>query len=75
MRDTTERPEGADAGTLKLVGSNEETIYKTFKLLLETEDEYNKMSRGRDPYGDGHACERIADILEKGSYSHGSLSH
>lgn len=69
MRDTTEHPESVDASALKLVGSNEEMIYKTFKLLLENEDEYNKMSHACNPYGDGHACERIADILEKGSYS------
>ena len=69
MRDTTERPEGVDAGTLKLVGTNEETIYKTFKLLLENKEEYEKMSHACIPYGDGHACERIADILEKGTYS------
>ena len=53
MRDTAEYPEGVDAGTLKLVGSNEETTYKTFKLLLENEAEYNKMSRACNPYGDG----------------------
>ena len=69
MRDTTERPEGVTAGTLKLVGTNEETIYNTFKLLLENHDEYEKMSHACNPYGDGHACERIADILEKGTYS------
>ena len=69
MRDTTERPEGVDAGTLKLVGTDEETIYKTFKLLLEDENEYNKMSHACNPYGDGHACERIADILEFGTYT------
>jgi len=69
MRDTTERPEGVDAGTLKLVGTDEETIYKTFKLLLEDENEYNRMSHACNPYGDGHACERIADILEFGTYS------
>lgn len=68
MRDTTERPEGVDAGTLRLVGTDEETIYSTFKLLLENEEEYEKMSRACNPYGDGHACERIADILEKGTY-------
>ena len=65
MRDTTERPEGIEAGTLKLVGTNENVIYKNFKLLLENEDEYNKMSHASNPYGDGHACERIADILEE----------
>ena len=69
MRDTTERPEGMDAGTLRLVGTNEETIYSTFKLLLENKEEYEKMSHACNPYGDGHACERIADILEKGSYT------
>lgn len=68
MRDTTERPEGVDAGTLKLVGTDEETIYKTFKLLLEDENEYNKMSHACNPYGDGQACKRIADILEYGTY-------
>ena len=65
MRDTTERPEGIEAGTLKLVGTNEDVIYKNFKLLLEDEVEYNKMSHASNPYGDGHACERIADILEE----------
>ena len=69
MRDTTERPEGVDAGTLKLVGTDEEMIYSTFKLLLEKEDEYNKMFHACNPYGDGHACERIADILEFGFYT------
>lgn len=65
MRDTTERPEGIEAGTLKLVGTNEETIYDTFKLLLTDRNEYEKMSHASNPYGDGHACERIARILEK----------
>ena len=65
MRDTTERPEGIQAGTLKLVGTNEETIYSNFKLLLESKEEYDKMSYASNPYGDGHACERIADILYK----------
>lgn len=69
MRDTTERPEGVDAGTLRLVGTDEETIYSTFKLLLEDENEYNKMSKACNPYGDGHACERIADILEGKEYT------
>ena len=69
MRETTERPEGVDAGTLKLVGTSEEVIYNTFKLLLEDENEYNKMSNACNPYGDGHACERIADILEGKEYS------
>ena len=63
MRDTTERPEGIKAGTLKLVGCNEQTIYDNFKLLLENIDEYNAMSKASNPYGDGLACKRIADIL------------
>lgn len=65
MRDTTERPEGIKAGTLKLVGTSEETIYNEFKTLLECEEEYKKMSRASNPYGDGLACKRIADILEQ----------
>lgn len=64
MRDTTERPEGVESGTLKLVGTDEETIYNNFKLLLENKEEYERMSQACNPYGDGHACERIADILE-----------
>ena len=65
MRDTTERPEGIDAGTLKLVGTDEEVIYKTFKQLLENQSEYEKMSKASNPYGDGFASKRIADILER----------
>jgi UDP-N-acetylglucosamine 2-epimerase (non-hydrolysing) len=65
MRDTTERPEGIKAGTLKLVGTDEETIYNHFKLLLENKDAYEAMSQASNPYGDGFACKRIADILEK----------
>lgn len=65
MRDTTERPEGIDAGTLKLVGTNEETIYETCILLLENQDEYDKMSKASNPYGDGFASKRIADVLER----------
>lgn len=64
MRDTTERPEGIAAGTLKLVGTDEEVIYSAFKQLLEDKNEYEKMSHASNPYGDGKACERIADILE-----------
>lgn len=66
MRETTERPEGVDAGTLKLVGTDEENIYYNFKLLLEDKEEYNKMSCASNPYGDGNACKRIIDVLEKG---------
>ena len=64
MRDTTERPEGIAAGTLRLVGTEEETIYKYFSELLNNEEEYNKMAHASNPYGDGHASERIADVLE-----------
>lgn len=69
MRDTTERPEGIDAGTLKLVGTKEEVIYQAFTSLLENPVEYERMSKACNPYGDGHACERIADILEGKEYS------
>lgn len=65
MRDTTERPEGIKAGTLKLVGTDEEVIYKEFKKLLTNEEEYKRMSNASNPYGDGTACKKIADVLEK----------
>ena len=65
MRDTTERPEGIKAGTLKLVGTEEDVIYQSFKKLLEDKEEYASMSNASNPYGDGFACKRIADILEK----------
>lgn len=65
MRDTTERPEGIAAGTLKLVGTDEEVIYRNFKELLEDSEAYERMAHASNPYGDGHACERIADVLEK----------
>ena len=65
MRDTTERPEGIAAGTLKLVGTDEDVIYENFKLLLENPDAYDAMAKASNPYGDGFACKRIADILEK----------
>lgn len=64
MRDTTERPEGIKAGTLRLVGTDEEVIYQNFKQLLENEEAYRKMSMASNPYGDGFASKRIADILE-----------
>ena len=63
MRDTTERPEGVAAGTLKLVGTSEENIYNNFKRLLEDQTEYNKMSEASNPYGDGTACKQIVKIL------------
>lgn len=68
MLDTTERPEGVEAGTLRLVGTDEETIYKSFKELLEDDQAYQKMAHACNPYGDGNACKRIADILEYGTY-------
>lgn len=64
MRDTTERPEGVEAGTLKLVGTNEDVIYDNFKILLDDNEEYEKMSRASNPYGNGLACKKIADVLE-----------
>lgn len=67
MRDTTERPEGVEAGTLRLVGTEEEVIYKNFKELLESKEIYEKMAKANNPYGDGNACKHIADILEFGS--------
>ncbi len=64
MRNTTERPEGIKAGTLKLVGTDEEVIYQNFKELLENKESYDAMAHASNPYGDGFACMRIADILE-----------
>ena len=63
MRDTTERPEGVEAGTLKLVGTNEEMIYREFTCLLDHEKQYNQMAHAVNPYGDGFACSRIADTI------------
>ena len=63
MRDTTERPEGIEAGTLKLVGTGEEMIYRAFTELLENKREYEKMAHASNPYGDGYASVRIANIL------------
>lgn len=68
MRDTTERPEGIEAGTLKLVGTTEEVIYDNFKLLLNDKEAYKAMSQASNPYGDGFACKRIADILANQLY-------
>ncbi|MBX9033597.1 non-hydrolyzing UDP-N-acetylglucosamine 2-epimerase [Gordonibacter massiliensis (ex Traore et al. 2017)] len=65
MRDTTERPEGVEAGTLRLVGTEEPTIYREFSRLLDDPAEYKAMSHASNPYGDGHASERIARILAK----------
>lgn len=63
MRDTTERPEGIKAGTLKLVGTDEETIYEEFNRLLTDKVAYDAMTKASNPYGDGRACDRIARIL------------
>lgn len=65
MRDTTERPEGVKAGTLKIVGTDESVIYQNCNILLSNKDKYDEMSKASNPYGDGHASERIANILEK----------
>ena len=64
MRNTTERPEGVDAGVLQLVGTDEDTIYEAFSKLLDDEKAYKKMAHAVNPFGDGNACKRIADILE-----------
>ena len=66
MRDTTERPEGVEAGTLRLVGTDEETIYREFSRLLDDSFSYAEMARASNPYGDGCACKRIADALTHG---------
>lgn len=66
LRDTTERPEGVMAGTLKLVGTDERAVYEAFTLLLDSKNEYEKMAKASNPYGDGRASERIADVLEQG---------
>lgn len=66
MRDTTERPEGVKAGTLKLVGTEEDVIYNEFSRLLSDVSEYEAMSHASNPYGDGHASERIASVLSDG---------
>ena len=68
MRDTTERPEGVDAGTLKLVGTSEKVIYNEFTKLINDKKEYAKMAKAVNPYGDGNACKRIAEILEGKEY-------
>lgn len=65
LRDTTERPEGIEAGTLRLAGTDEETVEREFTLLLENEEVYGAMARAKNPYGDGYAAQRIADVLER----------
>jgi len=72
LRDTTERPEGIEAGTLKLVGTNEDKIYQETKRLLENEEEYNKMSKASNPYGNGYASKYIVnEIIKKYSKNGG----
>lgn len=68
MRNTTERPEGIEAGTLKLVGTDEDSIYNEFTKLLDDKEAYSIMAHASNPYGDGKASERIADIITTGSY-------
>ena len=68
MRNTTERPEGIETGVLKLVGTDEENIYKNFTELLDNQEAYNQMSNAVNPFGDGKACKRIADIIIDGEY-------
>ena len=63
LRDTTERPEGIKAGTLKLVGTDEKNIYEETKNLIENKEEYEKMSKASNPYGDGFASQKIVDII------------
>ena len=65
MRDTTERPEALEAGTVKLVGTDPQKIIQEAQKLLDNKDEYEKMSRAHNPYGDGKACERIVNFLKK----------
>lgn len=65
LRDTTERPEGIEAGTLKLVGTNENIIYEETKRLLENQEEYDKMSKASNPYGDGNSSKYIVDAIIK----------
>ena len=65
MRDTTERPEAVEAGTVKLVGTNKESIINEAQKLLDEENEYNTMSKAHNPYGDGKACERIINFIKE----------
>ena len=64
MRDTTERPEALEAGTVKLVGTNSEMIIKEAQKLLDDKLEYEKMSKAHNPYGDGNACEKIVNFIK-----------
>lgn len=64
LRDVTERPEGVEAGTLKVIGTAEQCVYENFMRLMTDSEEYERMSHAASPYGDGHACERIVSILQ-----------
>ena len=64
MRDTTERPEALESGTVHLVGTDYDKIVNKVSTLLEDAEAYEKMSKAVNPYGDGHACERIVDFLK-----------
>lgn len=65
MRSVTERPEGVKSGCLKLIGTDEKSVYRGFSSLLQSPLEYKRMASANNPFGDGFACQRIADILEK----------
>ena len=65
MRDTTERPEALKAGTVKLVGTNKENIINEAQKLIDNIEEYEKMSKSHNPYGDGKACERIVNFIKE----------
>ena len=65
MRDTTERPEALDAGTVKLVGTNTQLIVKEAQELIDDQEAYTHMSKASNPYGDGHACEKVIKFLDK----------
>ncbi len=65
LRDTTERPEGVEAGALKLVGTDEADVYQAIRELLDNEEVYNEMSHSKNPYGDGYASEKILDAIDQ----------
>jgi UDP-N-acetylglucosamine 2-epimerase (non-hydrolysing) len=69
LRDTTERPEALQAGTVKLVGTNQQRIYEAARLLLTDKDEYDKMARAINPYGDGYAAQRIVNVIKDFLYA------
>ena len=69
LRDTTERPEALQAGTVKLVGTNQQSIYEAARLLLTDKDEYDKMARAINPYGDGYAAQRIVNVIKDFLYA------